>query len=514
MKRIMNNVKQKIIDWLFKDVRLKVGSLEIEEPKTLYTDTIQERHPGAGVTVDSDLESTGIITGDGSGLYNLTVHREGIDFLRPHEQDTPDATVYVEAASIISSDGTKNVDFAGGSSPSFSTVSADSRIDLLVINDDGNLEVIEGVEDASPTPPTYPTNKQVIAEVTIDETSTVIINDADIKDVRMFLNLGGGGVVEKREVYIVGTPKDNYTGDLKVFNLVDSYIRNGLNLKVYYDGVLMQAGSSNDYQETADNEVTFEYDLVVGRKVTFAWVLGAATPLNNISEEREDYVIGTAKDNYTGSLDTIDMVGSYTQGGENLAVYVDGVLMTLGDDYTETGPSQVTFTYELTTGQKVALRWAEPQTAENAESVDGFNASATPEANKLLALDGNAQFPASTCVAKFYDRGDSADWDFNVNDFTKDDSWHDLDLSSIVPEGATAVALRLMINNTSLLSEVHFRKNGQANTNSSVIFTQVVGRRFGGDIIVACDSNRFIEYRIASATGWSELYVAVKGWWK
>ncbi len=112
--------------------------------------------------------------------------------LKPIEQTVPDDTVKVEPGTYIKSDGSAAVTFAGGTSPVFGTIAADPRIDLLHIDDSGVLGLTAGVENVSPTAPTYPNDKLVIAEVTIDETVTVVINTADIRDVRPFLNLGGG----------------------------------------------------------------------------------------------------------------------------------------------------------------------------------------------------------------------------------------------------------------------------------------------------------------------------------
>ena len=140
-----------------------------------------------------------------------------LDALRPHEADPPDNTVVVEAGTYVKSDGSASVTFAGGVSPTFGTVGADSRIDLLTIDDAGTLAVTVGVQSASPTAPTYPAAKLVIAEVTIDETTTVVIFDADIRDVRPFLNLGAGGGGVTDHGALTGLADDDHTQ----YSLVD-----------------------------------------------------------------------------------------------------------------------------------------------------------------------------------------------------------------------------------------------------------------------------------------------------
>jgi len=232
-----------------------------------------------------------------------------INLLKPVEQATPNNTVLVWSGHFVNSSGSNRVEFAGGSSPVFSPVTADSRIDLLTINDSGVLGITAGAQSASPVAPLYPTDVQVLAHVLINETGTVVINQADITDARFFLNLsGGGGSEEFRENYVVGTPKDNYTGSLTVFDLKDGYIMGGANLKVYYEGV-------------------------------------ALTP---------------------------------------------------GVDYTETDVDTVTMILPVATGRLISFIWAVNVGVGDAGAVSGITASATPEANKLLALNASSQFPTST----------------------------------------------------------------------------------------------------------------------
>lgn len=112
----------------------------------------------------------------------------------PREQSTPDDTVYVLGGNLVNpSDETgSNITVANNaaSSVTFPVVTADSRIDLLVVNSSGTFSRVAGSQSASPTPPAYPTDKMVVAEITVDETSSVIINTADIRPV-MPIYVGG-----------------------------------------------------------------------------------------------------------------------------------------------------------------------------------------------------------------------------------------------------------------------------------------------------------------------------------
>lgn len=126
----------------------------------------------------------------GTRLTDLEKYQ--LALLYPAANVVNDNKIAVSAGWFVKSDGSGRVSFAGGQSPAFSPVTANSRIDLLTIDDTGTLGVTQGTQAASPTVPAYPTNKQVIAHVLITETGTAVISQADITDARQFLNLGGG----------------------------------------------------------------------------------------------------------------------------------------------------------------------------------------------------------------------------------------------------------------------------------------------------------------------------------
>ena len=78
-------------------------------------------------------------------------------------QDPPDMTVRITSGvAIINS---VQVRYTGGDSPTITAPSANPRIDLIVLKEDGTIEVIGGTENASPTHPLYPADKLVLAEV-------------------------------------------------------------------------------------------------------------------------------------------------------------------------------------------------------------------------------------------------------------------------------------------------------------------------------------------------------------
>ena len=113
-----------------------------------------------------------------------------------------------------------------------------------------------------------------------------------------------------------------------------------------------------------------------------------------------------------------------------------------------------------------------------------------------------------------FDRGDPSDNDFAVGDLTTDGTWNDLDLSSIVPEDAIAVILKVTVTDNAASSLLQFRKNGNSNAKSDQrVRTQVADIPNHADMIVPCDTGRVIEY-MATNTTWSTINITVAGWFK
>jgi hypothetical protein len=113
----------------------------------------------------------------------------------------------------------------------------------------------------------------------------------------------------------------------------------------------------------------------------------------------------------------------------------------------------------------------------------------------------------------YRDRGDPAAWDYKDADFTTDASWHDLDLSPIVPEHAKAVALFLGLLDNATGSYFQLRTKGNANTyNTSILRTQVANLYTDADLILALPASRTLQYRAANRT-FTAIRLCVKAWW-
>jgi len=113
-----------------------------------------------------------------------------------------------------------------------------------------------------------------------------------------------------------------------------------------------------------------------------------------------------------------------------------------------------------------------------------------------------------------FERGDPAAVDFDVDDLTQDETWNDLDLSTIVPEDAVSVVLEVKIKDDAVNSIVKLRKNGNTNAISvASLKTQVADISVYQNITIPCDTSRVIEY-YATNTTWTIMDVTVVGWFK
>jgi hypothetical protein len=127
---------------------------------------------------------------------------------------------------------------------------------------------------------------------------------------------------------------------------------------------------------------------------------------------REDYVVGTALSNYTGSTTVFNLVNSYNVGGHTLIVTLDGDVQTIGAtvDYLETNSTTVTFNNALISGEKVSFIFSQPATstsgnvnsgtanqlayyATSGTTVSGDSSITTNSSNQLLVTDGTVSLP-------------------------------------------------------------------------------------------------------------------------
>ncbi len=147
---------------------------------------------------------------------------------------------------------------------------------------------------------------------------------------------------------------------------------------------------------------------------------------------------------------------------------------------------------------------------------DEQRAEYNKRAGRQLRMSGYNLFISEALKGIFHmwvDRGDHSSLDFEIGDFTKDDAWHTLDLSGIIPITARLILFDFDYNNVAANRHIELRKQGQTyNFNHSEVHTRVAAQADHAIMIVACAANRLIEYKIATA-GWSALAMTVRGWW-
>lgn len=113
----------------------------------------------------------------------------------------------------------------------------------------------------------------------------------------------------------------------------------------------------------------------------------------------------------------------------------------------------------------------------------------------------------------YFDRGDPAAPDFVKTDFIRDNAWHTLDLSAIVPEGAVLVLFCVRAHSPYIEQGIRLRKHGNTNDVArSMLRTQLAHVSMHFDWSTACSPDRKIDYRI-SVDPWGLIYLTVKGWW-
>ncbi|NIP22616.1 MAG: hypothetical protein GWN55_00370 [Phycisphaerae bacterium] len=112
----------------------------------------------------------------------------------------------------------------------------------------------------------------------------------------------------------------------------------------------------------------------------------------------------------------------------------------------------------------------------------------------------------------YVDRGDPSAYDWTHADLTEDGTWRDLDLSSIIPETAKLVHLRVIVQDDAASSSLALRENGNSNLhNGNAVRTQAPDIVNEGEVLVKPDKNRKIEYN-ATNTTWTLINIVVRGW--
>lgn len=125
----------------------------------------------------------------------------------------------------------------------------------------------------------------------------------------------------------------------------------------------------------------------------------------------------------------------------------------------------------------------------------------------------DAYLATHPAIGPYVDRGDPAVVDFHKGNFIHDGAWHTLDLSSIVPAGAVAIAFNARLASSIVGKAIQLRRHGNVNgIIRSMTATQVANISVWADMFAACDPDRKIDYKV-TIDPWTVLELNVKGWW-
>lgn len=114
----------------------------------------------------------------------------------------------------------------------------------------------------------------------------------------------------------------------------------------------------------------------------------------------------------------------------------------------------------------------------------------------------------------FVNRGNFATADFTIGDFTKDNTWRELDLTSVIPAGCKCVLVRGYMQGTTTNLLAAFRTAGNADIgNAAHLFTFEANKRTEDDIWLIPNDIGVIEYKIPSTVD-TALSLYIRGWLK
>lgn len=259
-----------------------------------------------------------------------------ICILKPEPTDPPSLQINVQAGRYIRPDNSGANDWPGGLSPFFLTAVTFNRIDLLMMRNDNTLEIIQGIEAPSPFPPVYPIDKIPIAEALIRVGTPCEILVTDIRDVRPFINLGGGGggatfapALYERQIAFAG--QNNF------FLATGSYVPGNNSLMIYRNGKLLDVGLA--YIEINPTQIQLDGSVAEAGDI-FVFIVPRGDPaLGHAPVFHETQIVNA------GLIDLDITVGFYTPGSNSLWVYRNGKFLVPELDYFEVNPTRIRLTF-------------------------------------------------------------------------------------------------------------------------------------------------------------------------
>lgn len=155
---------------------------------------------------------------------------------------------------------------------------------------------------------------------------------------------------------------------------------------VFVDGIIQRSG----YSYPSPTLLRFDDGLDLGQPV-LVWFIKQTGNMGYMQEQI--YEVEATADQKVFNIPWVFAVGY-----ASLLVFHEGVKMSGGgdaskNDYFESSNKQITFYDGRGLDEKVAFYAKNRLATGDADTVDGIHASATPIANKLLALDGSGKLP-------------------------------------------------------------------------------------------------------------------------
>ena len=112
---------------------------------------------------------------------------------------------------------------------------------------------------------------------------------------------------------------------------------------------------------------------------------------------------------------------------------------------------------------------------------------------------------------RYIDRGDPDSEDFTQADLIQDNTWRELDLSSVIGTGIKLLLIYTYFDNDVSLSNIDFRQPGNSGAwNADGVFNHVIGVSGYETIQVLTDKNGKIEYRSHSSD--NVIDACIRGW--
>lgn len=339
--------------------------------------------------------------------------------------DTAVKSLVVDIDSGVYYLGSQNAISAGRQSFSFSgllpTVDDIARIDVLYMDSVGQVLRQAGTPGANPSPPVSPDDTLPLAQIYLRGVATTTAagiydtntttgytpNDSYIfRDIRPFLNLGtsgeggGGGNMSRWEPVVGISPTNSPDGSATVFTLPDTFIANTTSVTVNgasYTRVASSPTGTQYVEGVALNTIILPTAPAGGTVIRVSYYKGSSNPINNMvwSSTPSGTIDGT---NLAFTTADVFVAGTLivfygTSATDQMERMIPGV------HYTEdTDLEGFTFTSgnAPAVGSTLRVQYARAAFAtNNADSVDGFHASATPTPNTILPLNSSSQLGAS-----------------------------------------------------------------------------------------------------------------------